>query len=86
MSERRKRLERALRGCAERGVPAETVDLWPAIRGRVSGEQTTETHVSQESVSDSGSRRCAWRLRLVPDTPLGYALAVFLVLLIAAGA
>jgi hypothetical protein len=39
VSERRKRLERALRGCAERGVPAETVDLWPAIRERVSGER-----------------------------------------------
>lgn len=33
MSEQRKRMKKALRGCAEAGVP-ETVDLWPSIRER----------------------------------------------------
>lgn len=34
MTEQADRMERALRGCAERGVP-ETVDLWPGIGERV---------------------------------------------------
>ena len=37
MTEQRERLERALRGCAEAGV-SDPVDLWPAVRERVSGQ------------------------------------------------
>lgn len=36
MASQRRRLEDALRGCAEAGVP-ETVDLWPAVRERATG-------------------------------------------------
>ena len=86
MSEQRKRLERALRGCAERGVPAETVDLWPAIRERVTGERMSGERKSEERVAARPHRRRAWLPRLVPNTPLGWALAVLSVLIVGAGA
>jgi hypothetical protein len=89
VSEQRKRLERALRGCAERGVPADTVDLWPAIRERVSGERISGTRVSEEQVGEARGagtpRRRAWPPRLVPKTPLGWALAVLSVLILSTG-
>jgi hypothetical protein len=86
VSEQRKRLERALRGCAERGVPAHTVDLWPAVRERVIGERISEERISEERVAARPPRRRAWPPRLVPNTPLGWTLAVFSVLILAAGA
>ena len=86
MSEHRRRLERALRGCAERRTP-DTVDLWPAIRERVSetaaGQEagTSGTQASEDRVADGPRRRL-----LVPDRPLGWALAALSVLILGAGA
>jgi hypothetical protein len=79
MTEHRRRLQRALRGCAEEGVP-EGVDLWPAIRERVGGERT-----SSERAAATPQRRVR-SPRLVPNTPLGWALAVLSVLIVAVGA
>lgn len=42
MPEQRDRIEQALRGCAESGVP-ETMDLWPEIRERVSAAPRRST-------------------------------------------
>ncbi len=42
-SEQRRRLEGALRGCAERGAPADAVDLWPAVRERAGGARIEGT-------------------------------------------
>ena len=42
MSEQRRRLEKALRGCAEGWTP-QTTDPWPAIRERVDGTATSAT-------------------------------------------
>lgn len=83
MTEQRERLQRALRGCAEQGVP-DSVDLWPGIRERLSGGRTTETRAS-EGPSTAGSRRRAWSPRLVPNHPLGWALAVLSVLILGVG-
>jgi hypothetical protein len=83
LSEQRKRLERALCGCAEEGVP-DGVDLWPRIKERVGEERTTGIHVSEDrAVSRPRHRHLP---PLVPETPLGYALAVISVLILAAGA
>jgi tetratricopeptide (TPR) repeat protein len=42
VSEQRRRLEKALRGCAEGWTP-QTTDPWPAIRERVAGTATSAT-------------------------------------------
>ena len=88
MTEQRKRLEKALRECAERWVP-ETADPWPSIRERVSGERVGE-NVGGEQVGDerasSRPRLRPWLPRLVPNTPLGWALALLSVLILGAGA
>jgi hypothetical protein len=79
----------ALREADERAAP-HSVDLWPAIRVRVSGERMSGTRVSEEQVGEehmaSGPRRRAWPPRLVPNTPLGYTLAVLSVLILGVGA
>jgi hypothetical protein len=84
VSEQRKQLEKVLRECAELGVP-DTGDPWPAIRERVSGERMSE-RTSEERVAAEPHRRRAWPSHLVPNTPLGYALAVVSLLILAAGA
>ena len=73
MAEQRERLEEALQGCAERGVP-EGVDLWPSISGRVEARATGVT------------RRAPRRARLVPGTRAGWAVALLAVLLLSTGA
>ena len=85
MSEQRKRVEKALREWAEMRVPG-TGDPWPAIRGRVTGEGISEEQVGGERVAARPHRRRAWSPPLVPNTPLGWVLAVFSVLIVAAGA
>jgi hypothetical protein len=80
----RKHLERVLRECAELGVP-ETRDPWPAIRERVSEEQTNEESASEERVAARPHRRRAWPPQLVPNTPLGWTLAILSVLILSAG-
>jgi hypothetical protein len=78
-SEERKHLEKVLRECAELGVP-ETTDPWPAITERLPGERTSE-----ERVAAGPHRRRAWPPRLIPNTPLGWALAVLSVLILVTG-
>ena len=76
MSDQTKRLERALRSCAERGVPADSVDLWPAVRGRVRGEPTGRDWTSGTR-SETGARRPP---RPVLGTPLVFAIFSMLIL------
>jgi hypothetical protein len=83
VGEQRERLEKALCECAELGVPDST-DPWPAIRERVSAEHMSGTHVSEEGAADSPRR--PWLPRLVPNTSLGWALAVLSVLILDTGA
>jgi hypothetical protein len=73
VAEQRERLEEALRGCAERGVP-EGVDLWPSISGRV------------ETRATGGARRAPRLARLVPNTRSGRAIALLAALLLSTGA
>lgn len=73
MTEQNERMEKALRGCAEAGVP-DSVDLWPAI---------------SESVGTGAIRRHgrpSRRMRFVPSTRTGWAFAALLVLLFGMGA
>lgn len=85
MSEQRRRLERTLRGCADRWAPR-AADPWPAIRERVSetaaGQEagTSGTQASEDRVADGPRRRL-----LVPDRPLGWVLAALSVLIVGAG-
>lgn len=83
MTEQRKRLEKALRSCAEAGVP-DTVDLWSSVKERTTGERTSAESVSEDRpVVD---RRRRFRApQLVPDAPLGWVLAAVSVLMIGAG-
>lgn len=67
MANQRTRLENALRGCAEAGVP-DTVDLWPVVGGRVGGGRA-------EGV---GTRR----IRFAPRTRAGWVLALAVALLV----
>ena len=83
MADRRERLERALRGCADAGVP-ETVDLWPSIREHVTGRSTSEARQSETPAGDTARRR-ARPPQLAPDSPLGWALAALSVLILGAG-
>jgi hypothetical protein len=84
VTEQRKRLEKALRECAEEWVP-ETVDPWPAIRERVSGERMSGERTSEERVASGSHGRRAWPPRLVPNTPLGWVLAALSGLILCAG-
>ncbi len=83
MANQRRRLEKALRGCAEAGVP-DTMDLWPAVRERAFvGRVSTELTGQGESNADP--RRRSRVPRLVPNTPLGWVLAAVSVLIIGVG-
>ena len=87
MTEPSKHLQKALRECAEHGVP-DVADPWPAIRERVSGE-VTRTPMSEEHLGEeraAGSLQGRWLSRLVPDTPLGWVLAILSVLILGTGA
>jgi hypothetical protein len=77
VSEQRRRLERALRGCAERGAPADTVDLWPVVRERVGGARMAGTPTDDERTA-GGTRR---PLRPV-HAPVALALAALSVLIL----
>ena len=84
MASQRKRLEKALRDCAEAGVP-NTVDLWPAVNERVTGgRMNAETTDREGDYADP--RRRSWVSRIVPDTPLGWVLAAVSVLILGFGA
>jgi hypothetical protein len=87
VTEQSKHLQNALRACAEHGVP-DVADPWPAIWERVSGEVTrtrmSEEHVGQERAAGSLQRR--WLSWLVPNTPLGWVLAILSVLILGTGA
>ncbi len=87
MTEQSEHLQKALRECAEHGVP-EVADSWPAIRERVSGE-AMRTRMSEEQVDEeraAGSLQRSWLSRLVPNTPLGWVLAILSVLILSTGA
>ena len=77
-------MERALRGCAEAGVP-ETVDLWPTINGRVTGQRASEARISEEPAGEAARRRTQ-PSQLMPASPLGWVLATLSVLILCAGA
>ena len=79
MTERGERLERALRGCAEVGVP-DTVDLWPAVRERVSGQMDEGRATSEEHGGDEVRRRPS----PVTNAPLALVLAVLSTILLGA--
>ncbi len=91
MSEQRRRLEKALRGCAEGWAPQAT-DPWPAIRDRVSGTAAGNTRANQTRTGtrtgEGGRAPGSPRRRplLVPDHPMGWVLAVLSVLILGAGA
>ena len=93
MADRSKRhLERVLHECAESGVPAAAAP-WPAIRERLGGQGRDETRPGEtrpgETRADEGRAVEAPRTRrplLVPDRPLGWALAILSVLIIGLGA
>jgi hypothetical protein len=84
VSEHRKHLEKTLRECAEHGVP-ETTDPWPAIRERVSEGRLRGESAGEEGVTAGPQRRRAWPPGFVPDTLLGWALAVLSMLIVGAG-
>jgi hypothetical protein len=69
-----KALLKALREADDRAVP-DSINLWPAIRERVSEERALDT-----------TPRRPWLPRLVPNTPLGRTLAVLSMLILGAGA
>lgn len=88
MADRSKRhLKRVLRECAESGVP-DKASPWPEIRERLGGRGTVEARTSairtnEGTVVDAPSTR---RPLLIPDRPLGWALAVLSVLILGLGA
>ena len=57
MASQRKRLEKALRGCAEAGVP-DTVDLWPVVRERATGGRADAE--SRYSLRAASRKRIGW--------------------------
>jgi hypothetical protein len=88
VTEQRKRLEQALRECAELWMP-ETEDPWPYIRERVSGERVGANVSGEQSGDERASIRPRlhhWPSSLVPNTPLGLALALLSVLILGVGA
>ncbi len=86
MTEQRRRLEKALRGCAE-GWTSPQTDPWPAIRDRVSGTAADNTRANGTRTGEGGHAPGSPRgPLLVPDRPLGWVLAVLSVLILGAGA
>ena len=86
MTEQRRRLERALRGCAEGWAPQAT-DPWPAIKERVSRTATRDTRANRTRTGEGGRPPGSPRRPLlVPNNPLGWVLAVLSVLILGAGA
>ncbi len=83
MANQRKRLEKALRGCAEAGVP-DTMDLWPAVKERATGERVSAEPAGQEG-GRAAPRRWPRFPHLVPNTPLGWVLAAVSVLILGFG-
>ena len=88
MADRSKRhLKRVLRECAESGVP-DKASPWPEIRERLGVRGTVEARASavrtnEGTVADAPGAR---RPPLIPDRPLGWALAVLSVLILGLGA
>jgi hypothetical protein len=83
VSEQRRRLERALRGCAERGAPADTVDLWPGVRERVGGARMVGTTTDDERGAPSPPSGARPRRSLRPvHAPMALALAALSVLIL----
>jgi hypothetical protein len=83
VSEQRRRLERALRGCAERGAPADTVDLWPAVRERVGGARMAGTTTDDERGAPSPPSGARPRRALRPvHAPMALVLAALSVLIL----
>ena len=80
-----KALLEALREADER-ANSDSIDLWPAIRERVTGEHMSGEQASEERVTTRPHRRRTWPPRLVPNTPLGWVLAILSVLILGAGA
>ncbi|QIN83868.1 hypothetical protein GBA63_15395 [Rubrobacter tropicus] len=83
MANQRKRLEKALRGCAEAGVP-DTTDLWPSVKERVTGERLV-TEPAGQALADADARRRSFIPQFVPNTPLGWVLAAVSVLILGVG-
>lgn len=83
MASQGKRLEKALRSCAEAGVP-DTVDLWPAVKERVFAKRASAEPAGRRR-DDAAPRRRSRAPQLVPNTPLGWALAVVSVLILGFG-
>ena len=83
MANQRKRLERALRGCAEAGVP-DTMDLWPVVKERVTGGRVY-AELTGQGGSNADPRRRSRAPQLVPNTPLGWVLAAFSALILGFG-
>lgn len=83
MASQRRRLEKALRGCAEAVVP-DTTDLWPAVKERATGERMEAEPVGQDGNSADAHQRSR-APQLVPNTPLGWVLAAFSVLILGVG-
>jgi Ca2+-binding RTX toxin-like protein len=84
VADRSKRhLERVLRECAEAGVPG-TASPWPEIRERVVGRETDGTQASGARANENPAADAPGTRRplLVPDRPLGWALAVLSVLIL----
>ncbi len=88
MADRSKRhLERVLRECAESGVP-ETASPWPVIRERLGWRDPEEARASEARTNEGRAAEAPHVRRplLVPDRPLGWALAVLSVLILGLGA
>jgi hypothetical protein len=84
MSEQRKRLERALRGCAKEWKP-QTTDPWPTIRERVSEQRTNEIKARAKQVDETGRAQAGPHgHQLVPDHLLGWALAALSLMILVA--
>ena len=84
MANQRKRLEKALRGCADAGVP-DTMDLWPVVKERVSVGRVSTELAGQGESSPAPPRRRSRAPQLFPNTPLGWVLAGVSVLIIGVG-
>lgn len=74
MTERSEDLREALRECADLGVPDDAADPWPLLR-----ERAGERLAGRKAPGHRGMRR---RLRFVPRTRAGWALATLAALLV----
>jgi Ca2+-binding RTX toxin-like protein len=74
-------LERVLRECAESGVP-DKASPWPAIRDHLGGQDEGGALTSGSTAADAPRAR---RPLLVPNRPLGWALAILSVLILGLG-